>query len=501
MKKVSINSKNRRYTILAWLLALLILAVVIPLNLIFDRIDCNFDMTQNNLYTLSKTTTDYLNELDSQGIVVDVYFLQDMEALEKDLEWLALYRTLLVYDEHECFNLVAFDPDLEPARLKAINPDGQLRIDAGDFIFIYKDTVKRLPGNLTYLYWMGKDSEGNDIVTSAEFRAENYFTGYMKTVVEGDIPYVYFLEGHGEIPISEMSQLAKNLRNNNYGAKTLNLINAESVPEDACILFIVGPKLDITEAEFDKIYEFTQNGGNVIAMMTPNNSKTAYTNLERLMSTYCIGMDYNRIRETDTARHASNDPFTFLCDLKEATDGGEDDDKDGVPDGDVTAEIMNNGLITYMPASRSFYSIYTDHYTACSIATQLETASTAMAEPYGGIYEDQDEVTGQKFALAMHSKDSLRNDSKLAVFGSAEIITDESMKTDYFINPVQLVLTTITWMYNSDVDMNIANKERSYDSLNVNSSKEASGLIALFAGFPVIIALAGVVVWLRRKDA
>ena len=70
----------------------------------------------------------------------------------------------------------------------------------------------------------------------------------------------------------------------------------------------------------------------------------------------------------------------------------------------------------------------------------------------------------------------------------------------FFINPLQLYLSTITWMYNSDVDMNIADKARTYDSLNINSSGEASGLIALFVGFPALVALAGVVIWLRRKD-
>ena len=498
MKKVSVNSKNRKYTLLAWLLALMVLVVAVPLNLIFDRMDRNFDMSSNSLYTLSKTTADYLDMLDAEGIVVDVYFLQDMDELEKDLEWLALYRTLLAYDEHKCFNLVAFDPDLEPERLRKLNPDNAFNFSGGDFIFSYKDMVKRLPGEMMYIYHTNPDGD----VTSAEFRAENYFTGYMKTVVDGEMPSVYFLEGHGEVPLDDMSTLARNLRNMNYGAYPLNLITADSVPEDCRILLIAGPRFDITEDEYDKIYAFTKNGGNVIAMMTPNADKKPYTNLERLMGTYCIGMDYNRISETDTARHASNDPFTFMCDLQMASDAGEDDNNDGVPDGDVTYELMNNGLPTFMPASRSFYSIYGNNYTACSIATQIATASTAKAEPYGGTYEDLDEVTGQQFSVAMHSKDSMRNDSKLAVFGTAEFMTDESMSsTEYFINPVQLVAATITWMYNSDVDMNIANKARTHDSLYVNSSKEASGLIALFIGFPIVVALIGVVVWLRRKDA
>ena len=49
--------------------------------------------------------------------------------------------------------------------------------------------------------------------------------------------------------------------------------------------------------------------------------------------------------------------------------------------------------------------------------------------------------------------------------------------------------------------MNISNKKRTYDSLDVNSDKEATMLMSIFIGIPAIVALAGVVVWLRRRDA
>ena len=61
MEKASIYAKNKRYTALAWILAILVLAVAVPLNLIIERLNVNFDMTPNSMYSLSKTTTDYLS--------------------------------------------------------------------------------------------------------------------------------------------------------------------------------------------------------------------------------------------------------------------------------------------------------------------------------------------------------------------------------------------------------------------------------------------------------
>ena len=129
------------------------------------------------------------------------------------------------------------------------------------------------------------------------------------------------------------------------------------------------------------------------------------------------------------------------------------------------------------------------------------TQATAKSVPFGGKLLDPQTVEGQPQVLSMYVIDTEHKDSKLIVFGSSDIITDEGTSNAYFINPLQLFLTSVTWMYNSDLDMNILDKERSFDSLNVSSSAEASGLIALFVGFPILIAAVGVVIWLRRKNA
>lgn len=489
MEKTTMTNKNKRFTALAWVLAILVLAVAIPLNLIFDRLNLTADMTPNSMYSLTKTTTNYLEELDARGIVVDVYFLMEREELDGDLELLALNRTLDHYDAYNCFNLIDFDPDTDPEKLKKLNPNNQYNLTSGDFLFVYGDMVKRLPGKL--LYTFGTDSDDN--ITNAEFRGENLFTGYMKTVVEGELPMLYFLEGHGEIPLSDMTKLEANLKNNNYGATPLNLATAYGVPDDCRILVIANPQYDITEDEYKKIYAYTQNGGNLSVLIAPNESKTSYTQIERLLSGYCIGMNYDRVSESDPNRHSHTDPYAQLCDL--CTPNQE-------AGYDLTTELLKaSDMPTYMPYSRSFFSFYGDNYTALKIDTLIATQNTAISEPWGGKALDPQTIEGRSFTLAMYAEDSQRYDSKIAVFGSADIIKDEGTSNAYFIMPLNLFLSTITWMYNSDVDMNIASKERTFDSLNINSSAEASTLIAVFVGYPVLIAAAGVFVWLRRKNA
>ena len=154
-----------------------------------------------------------------------------------------------------------------------------------------------------------------------------------------------------------------------------------------------------------------------------------------------------------------------------------------------------------MPSSRSFYTVYGTNYGKLIADTLIRTQTTAKSVPAGGTPLDPQTVEGQNLVLSMYVIDTEHENSKLIVFGSSDFLTDEGAGNAYFINPLQLFLTSVTWMYNSDLDMNIQNKERTFDSLDVNGSGEASGLIALFIGFPVLVAAAGVVIWLRRKDA
>lgn len=486
----SVNSKNKRFTMLAWALAILVVVIAVPFVLIFDRLNINIDMTPNSLYTLTDATESYLTDLDNRGITVDVYFLGDFEEAGEELEMLAFYRTVLAYQKHPCFHFVDFDPDTNPELLRSINPDNIYNLSKYDTLFVYGSNVKRLPSSILYTY----TTDENGGVTKAEFRGENYYTSYIASVVSGVQPTVAFLEGHGEVAIGEMSQLTANLGNYNYGTESLNLMNAESVPEDVCIIVIAAPKYDITEDEYNKLLAYTERGGNLALFMSPNEEKLAYTFLERLMLSYCIGMDYDKVAESDSGRYYSKDHSIFLCDLVQA---GE------TSSSDLTSALMaDSTLPTYMPASRSFYEIYGSNIATCSIDMLIETQSTAYADPCGGTNPDAERIEGQRLTLSMYSEDQLRNSSKMIVFGSADIITNTGLSLGtFYINPLNLFLSSITWMYDSDIDMNIQNKEKTYDSLNVNSSEEASGMIALYVALPLLVAAAGVVVWLRRKDA
>ena len=101
----------------------------------------------------------------------------------------------------------------------------------------------------------------------------------------------------------------------------------------------------------------------------------------------------------------------------------------------------------------------------------------------------------------MYATSSLRNDAKIMVMGNAEFIDDTNVSQDYMIVPVNMMLSVISWMYDSDLafDMGIADKERTYDSMLINSETAANTTNITFIVVPVAVGLIGLGVWLKRR--
>lgn len=484
------NLKNTKFTLIAWVMAVLVLVAAIPVNLLFDKLDFRFDMSSNELYTLTSTTTDYLDKINDKHITI--YCLVDMDDLKADPSMMALSSTLEQYDSYDCIDLVTFYPNEHPEIIKELDPEGYYLSDNGDLFVKCEETgmVKWIEGQTTYTFEL--DEAGN--VMNAIFNGENYITGAIKTVVDGEEPMVYFLTGHGEKSLSEYTQFQANLSAHNYRAAELNLLNADEVPDDAKIIIIAAPQKDITDAEKEKLDEYLDDGGNISFLMSPNEQKVKYANIERILLDYCLGMDYNRIYETDKNMHVDDDPYTIMANLQAAPE------EEGYVD--MTSGLMqeNSGLYTYMPESRSFYTIYGSNYTSLTIDTLMSTNTTAVGEVYGGTDEDPDEIVGTEMILAAYSTDKSRNNSKVVVMGNAEFIDDSHVETSYVIVPTYLFLSTITWMYDNQVDMNIPDKNKTYDYLTINSEGAANRTLAAMVIVPVAVAAIGVFIWWRRKN-
>ncbi len=497
------NLKNRKFTAYAALLAALALAVAIPINLLASRLNIIWDMTPAKLYELSDTTKNYLKNLDKQ---VDFYFLMDMDYLSTDDNSMALYYTLKQYSEYENINFVDFDPDKNPALVNELKEKGYT-LSEGDMVFCCEDRSKHVAANNMYHYEVSYGENNNRIVEAAYFTGENYITGAISAVASGKEASVYFLTGHGEKTLqNDYTKFNANMKNINYNALELNLATESAVPEDAAVLILAAPKSDLSNDETRMINDYLDNGGNICFLMSPNKEKVVYKNIESILNAFGIAMDYDIVKETDSSRYVSGDPYTYGVSIVRA------DTENGTVD--LTSELADmteNGYYAFMSDARSFYYYpNSDDYslevgsllqTVSSTDEYGDTVSTAVGEVYGASDPMAEDITGYPLDLAMYSTSTLRNGAKVLAMGNAEFIDDVNVSQDYMMIPVYLMLSSISWMHDSDLilDMGIADKERDYDSMTLNSETAANATMITFIAVPVVIALIGAGVWFKRR--
>ncbi|MBQ8725252.1 MAG: GldG family protein, partial [Oscillospiraceae bacterium] len=391
------NAKNKIFTSFAWIIAILILVIAIIINVVVAKLDFNIDVSVQKLFSLSETSSEYLDQLDEEGVTVDMYLLMEMNELEDDSSTRSLYRALVEYDKHDCVNIIDFDPNEDEETLAKINPDNIYSLNMGDMVLICGDSKRHINGISMYTTNNTYDDNGNITESEEFFQGENVITSGIKAVVDGYLPTIYFLTGHGEKEMSSSySNLSALMKSKNYRTASLNLNDAENVPEDAEIIIIAAPSSDITEREADKLNAYLDQGGSISVMLSPNGGEFDYDNLQEVIEPFCLKIDYDYVRETNSEYHLSGDDSTIICTLVE-----QEEDSDLYAD---MASLIDSDFITYMPMSRSF-AIDTNNENINSVetGTLMTSSAEAVGEPYGGTY-DSDPLEGYELELAVYSE-------------------------------------------------------------------------------------------------
>ncbi len=462
-------------------MALLIAIAIIPVNLIVSKADIEWDMTPNKIYTteLSKTTTELLDSLDE---TINIYFAYDLDELtegEDSYYGLILRNTIEKYGEHPNVNLITGNPDDNP---EAYAQFSDITVDTGDIIVQGENTYKLIDSTSMF------NTETSDVsgVTTYYFVGENYITGAIQYVRDGFNPSICFLRGHGEIPADEeFTTLKSILESYNYDVKDIN-ISTGDIPEDCKIIIVASPTSDFSDEETEKITEYLDNGGNIVFMLSPNDDTTeTYSNINQITGDYGIYMDYDKVKETDEDMYYSGDPYTIGCYLNPADWTTE------------AEELVDEGYYVVMPPSRSFYAVSDDEDLECE--PLIYTTDTAVGEAYG--IDDYDDITDEYLILAAYCLDPNRNDSKLLVFGNSEFISDEIFDEQYTVTAVSVLLSSLAWMYDSSVDMGIAERSYQMDYMVIDSATKGYELLAVIIAIPIVIIIVGVVIWLRRRNA
>lgn len=239
--KALFRARSSRYAGGAATYLVLVLAAVVALNYIGHKRSWRKDLTESQTYSLTDKSRKVVQSL-TRDVSIQAFF-QDGTPDRSQAEDL-----LKEYERASRGKLVVefVDPYRNPARAKemGISADATLVMRSG---------------------------AGQTKVDSA---SEEALTNALVKVTSDRQPVVYCVKGHGEkdpqdAEASGLSQLKKALEDENYVVKDLTLIQLESVPEDAALVIVAGPRLKYFPQERERLASYLSGGGRALLLLDP----------------------------------------------------------------------------------------------------------------------------------------------------------------------------------------------------------------------------------------
>ena len=248
-------------------------------------------------------------------------------------------------------------------------------------------------------------------------------------------------------------------------------------------------------------------------ILPPCETKGRFTNIEFLLAKFEIAMDYNEISESNKSyqyRDKNQDQSPEYFKVTYPMPNGEQSE-------DLTTELnktiaagssMDSSMVG-ISHCRSFSALASssEMIEKNSIIENLPTNQdsgvyTVISTPKGGDDESAkaaEELNDSPVVLGWYSYNK-QNGSKLIVVGSDDIIQNDAVSPNTVASRT-LVLFTNTWLFNSDVSMGIGNKSNSYDTMHFDDAKQATSALRIFIVIPIVLAVLGLAVWLKRRYA
>ncbi len=508
----------------AIVLAILILLIFIPINMIFAYKDKVFDMTPSGQYSLNPITKQLLDDTSDKHI--DVYFLSHLNDLQEVPKYLPLYHTLTELEKRDNITLTCFDPNKDVELANSLDPTGTLGVNPADIFIKCGDVTKKV----SFIRCFPTDS--NDILM---YEGEELIAGAIYLCTSGSLPTVYFLKGYNNYTLdNDYSGYANILKSDNYSVDELDLNTVETIPDNTAIIYLVAPEKDISDSDYQKLKTYINNGGAISMILSPCETEGRFKNIESLLSLFELGMHYNTVCEKDPLLipQSVSDISRILPDDYSGLDDSRlpeilkhfvkvsypspaaESTVDLTTDLNTTLSQSANSnskevIMSYVSNSRSFFETVMsgEQIEKYSIIENLsmdaeQSTYTTESIPMGGdadTAEVAEELSNCPLVLGYYSYNK-QSGAKLFLIGCSDALINDKW-TPATTGTRTLALFSNTWLYNSDIDMGIGAKSNTYDTLEFKDSDDASRTIKLFFIIPAAFLAAGLAVWLKRRYA
>jgi ABC-type uncharacterized transport system involved in gliding motility auxiliary subunit len=456
---------------------LVVLAILAALNYISSREHKRWDLTATSQFTLSPQSIKVLQGLDAP-LRMTVFAKEDSFGSYRDRLNEYEYASKKVSVEY-------VDPDKRPAiaRQKQIQSYGTVAVE-------YKDQIERVVGS-----------------------TEQDLTNAVIKVVTGKERKIYFTQGHGEKDTSGAErtgygEIAKQLARDNYKVERLPLAQQGSVPDDASVVVVAGPKVDLLPGEIDALRTFLAKGGKLMLLVDPPEKADdpPLTNVAALAHEWAIDLGNNVVVDVSgMGRLIGTDASVPVA-----------------MDYPSHPIVKDMDLLTAYPLARSVTAVaggVSGRFAQAFVETSAQSwAETDIKTVLAGGKVAFDEGKGDKrgpIAIAAAASapvatppadgqagqekpaaDAPKVESRVVVFGDSDFGSNSSLgisgNRDLFMNAV-------SWLAQQENLIAIRPKDADDRRLTMTANQQLRVLVLALLIVPVVVFGTGVYAWWRRR--
>ena len=443
--------------VLALLIVVNILVSVLPTSL------TKYDISSAKLYSITSNTKAVVNALQED---VTIYWIVQADQEDQIIEnLLGKYESL---SEH--ISVVKKNPDVYPTFAQQYTDEtvanNSLVVECGDRSrYIGYDDIYLTETNM-YSYSYSTSFDGEGAITSA-----------IDYVVNGELPQIYLLEGHGEAELP--STFSQQLERENMELSSLSLLTVDAIPEEADCIMIYSPASDISDEEADMLRDYVSEGGKLMVMAGPVEEGTL-ENLYSLLSDYGVTPVDGIVVEGDREHYAFQAPFALMPDMAET---------------DLTSSLIEERYYPILPLAQGL-----DTSGATSQITELLTTSeTAFSKVSGydmSTYEKEEGDIDGPFAVALSVEAT--GGGEIIWFSSSAFLDDMYNAYSSGAN-VNLATNGLSSLVGESEAMAIRSKSLNYNYLTISESTSSLLKVTMIGIFPLLYLGIGIYVVLRRR--
>lgn len=462
------------------------LALFVFVNYLGYRHYVRKDLSKGNYFQLSEKTINILKAL-PEPVKITTFLLNS--TMQSEIE--NLLKEYQYYGGKN-IQIERVDPALKIERAEAIAKKFNFDSRENLVIFEYKDQHKYV-----------NDSALADLDTSMSmmgqpprikaFKGEQQFTQTIQALVEGKPSKVYFLSGHGEREIGNVStpgaigELESRIKRDNNLTAPLNLSEVGAVPEDCDALIIAGPRVALAPPEVAAINDYLDKGGKVVLLQDP----VVVSGLETMLPKFGLELPPSMIIGRTNiqgmgdmliatalgvtyAEHPSVNSIRAL-NLQMANARPVAMVKDG-----ANPNVAKVTLLVKTPAGFWGETNLKDKKPTFDPATDI-AGPLAMAALYDGgeVPGEGVKVTGARFA----------------VVGCSSFLANQNLDPvglDFFLN-------LLNWMMKKEASIGISPKAAQEFSLTVSPLQQTTITLLVLGLIPILSIVTGFMVWFSRR--